>query len=523
MKQIDRLVLRSFLPPFIVSFLIASFVLVMQMLWLYIDDIAGKGLGIWLVLELLFYRSVGIIPMSLPLGILLASVMTLGSMGEFYELSSFKSGGISLFRIMRAILFFGLFSILFSLYCSNTLIPIANLKFGSRMFDIKQKKPALRLETGIFNDDLEGYAIHIGTKKSDGKSIEDVLIYDHTESNVGKYKTVKAQNGELVITADGKYMVMILENGMQYIENGNNLSPGEGKYPFTRTRFSRWQKVFDLSEFELSRTNEGLFKGNRSMMSSGELAMAVDSIRRDMDKKGKEMGNYLVGFLPYLKTDSLYLAKVPEAVTSDIPPESNPSYSKPDIQNVENSSPDPDPYKYQVDLGTPAKRLTKIKFDTVKRLLSTFEPQEQTQLSSKAKSIIRTIGTQSGATAESVRQLNDSRVKHIYDLNAKYSIAVACFLFVLIGAPMGAIVRKGGFGYPILISTLFFMIFVVLTIVCRKVAESLIIPAIAAAWLPNIILFPVAMLLTWLAMNDSSLSFSMPGILKFKRNGVSKK
>ena len=266
MKQIDRLVLRSFLPPFIVSFLIASFVLVMQMLWLYIDDIAGKGLGIWLVLELLFYRSVGIIPMSLPLGILLASVMTLGSMGEFYELSSFKSGGISLFRIMRAILFFGLFSILFSLYCSNTLIPIANLKFGSRMFDIKQKKPALRLETGIFNDDLEGYAIHIGTKKSDGKSIEDVLIYDHTESNVGKYKTVKAQNGELVITADGKYMVMILENGMQYIENGNNLSPGEGKYPFTRTRFSRWQKVFDLSEFELSRTNEGLFKGNRSMM-----------------------------------------------------------------------------------------------------------------------------------------------------------------------------------------------------------------------------------------------------------------
>ena len=143
MKQIDRLVLRSFLPPFIVSFLIASFVLVMQMLWLYIDDIAGKGLGIWLVLELLFYRSVGIIPMSLPLGILLASVMTLGSMGEFYELSSFKSGGISLFRIMRAILFFGLFSILFSLYCSNTLIPIANLKFGSRMFDIKQKKPAL--------------------------------------------------------------------------------------------------------------------------------------------------------------------------------------------------------------------------------------------------------------------------------------------------------------------------------------------------------------------------------------------
>jgi lipopolysaccharide export system permease protein len=153
--------------------------------------------------------------------------------------------------------------------------------------------------------------------------------------------------------------------------------------------------------------------------------------------------------------------------------------------------------------------------------LNAFVPFEQPQLLSKAKSIIRTIATQSGATAESVRQLNNSGVKHIYDLNAKYSIAVACFLFVLIGAPMGAIVRKGGFGYPILISTMFFMVFVVLTIVCRKVAESLIIPAIAAAWLPNLILFPVAMLLTWLAMNDSS--FAIPNILKWKRNAISKR
>jgi len=519
MKQIDRLVLRSFLPPFIVSFLIASFVLVMQMLWLYIDDIAGKGLGLWLVLELLFYRSVGIIPMSLPLGILLASVMTLGSMGEFFELSSFKSGGISLFRIMRAILVFGLFAILFSLYCSNTLIPVANLKFGSRMFDIKQKKPALRLETGIFNDDLEGYAIHIGKKNADGKSIEDVLIYDHTESNIGRYKTVKAQHGELTITEDGKYMVMVLDNGMQYVENGNNLSPGEGKYPYTRTKFSRWQKVFDLSEFELSRTNEGLFKGNRSMMSSGELAMAVDSIFRDIDKKGKEMGNYMVGFLPYLKTDSLYLAKVPESAPPEGSPESNPSYTKPAVDEGKTAA--ADPYMYQADLGNPVKQKSDVKTDTLTRLLNVFIPFEQPQLLSKAKSIIRTIGTQSGATAESVRQLNDNGVKHIYDLNAKYSIAVACFLFVLIGAPMGAIVRKGGFGYPILISTLFFMVFVVLTIVCRKVAESLIIPAIAAAWLPNLILFPVAMILTWLAMNDSSLS--LPNIFKFKRNAVSKR
>ena len=517
MKQIDRLVLRSFLPPFIVSFLIASFVLVMQMLWLYIDDIAGKGLGIWLVLELLFYRSVGIIPMSLPLGILLASVMTLGSMGEFFELSSFKSGGISLFRMMRAILAFGLFAILFSLYCSNTLIPIANLKFGSRMFDIKQKKPALRLETGIFNDDLEGYAIHIGKKNSDGKSIEDVLIYDHTASNVGKYKTVKAQKGELTITEDGKYMVMVLENGMQYVENGNNLSPGEGKYPYTRTQFSRWQKVFDLSEFELSRTNEDLFKGNRSMMSSGQLASAIDSIVRDMDKKGKEMGNYMVGFLPYLKTDSLYLAKVPESAPLESSPESNPSFSKPAVPDAGASA---DPYQYVTDLGILVKQLPGLKMDTLSRFLYSFVTFEQSQLSSKAKSIIRTISTQSGASAESVRQLNDSRVKHIYDLNAKYSIAVACFLFVLIGAPMGAIVRKGGFGYPILISTLFFMVFVVLTIVCRKVAESLIIPAIAAAWLPNLILFPVAIVLTWLAMNDSSLS--LPNFFKSKRNEISK-
>jgi len=425
-------------------------------------------------------------------------------MGEYFELSSFKSGGISLLRIMRAILVFGCVAVGFSIYCSNTLIPIANLKFGSRMFDIRQKKPALRLETGVFNDDLEGYSIHIGRKMADGKTIGDVLIYDHTESNIGRYKTVKAEKGRLTITRDGRYMVMELENGMQYHESGSVLSPGEGKYPYTRTRFGRWQKVFDLSEFELSRTNEGLFKGNRSMMSAGELAAAVDSIRRDMDKKGKEIGNYMVGFLPFLTTDSLYLARSPEAPPAAALSDGGETLTKPGV-----AVSDDDPYRFQTDLGTAIPQVHDIRLDTVRRILGTFVPFERNQLATKTKSLIRIISSQAGTVAESVRQLNDSAVKHVYDLNAKYSIAVACFLFVLIGAPMGAIVRKGGFGYPILISTLFFMSFVMLTIVCRKIAESLIIPAVAAAWLPNLILFPMAMTLTWLAMHDSTLTINL--------------
>ena len=240
-KKIDRLLVENFIPPFIVTFWIAIFVLVLQTLWQYIEDIAGKGVGFWLMIELLAYRSVSLVPMALPLAMLISSVMVMGNLAEKYELSSIKSAGVSLIRVMRPLMAMGILIALFSYYCAVSLIPISNLQFGARIFDISQQKPTMRLQTGVFNDDFAGFTIKIGKKGSDNKRIEDVLIIDESEANLGRISQITAEDGEMYTTSDGRYFIMNLNNGHQYIETAPG---GGGTYPFIRSTFEKWTKAF---------------------------------------------------------------------------------------------------------------------------------------------------------------------------------------------------------------------------------------------------------------------------------------
>lgn len=505
MKRIDRLVLLSFFPPFAVSFAIALFVLLMQVLWLYMDELAGKGLGAFMIIELLFYRCVGIIPMALPLGMLLASVMVMGNFGERYELSSMKSAGISLLRIMRPLMAFGLLASLFSWYCSDTLIPISNLKFGSRMYDIQQKKPALRLEAGVFNDDFETYAIHIGARMADGKTVKDILIYDHSEGSSGKISQVSAKQGEMFVSPDGQYFVMRLENGYQYVQSSGSTG---GRYPFVRTAFRKYTKVFDLGQFQLSRTNEALFSTSRQMMSAAQLKEAADSIRVDMDKKAISMSNYLANYIHILPVDSTYLrqdtAKVVESGAA-----TPYNYNYVDYVPAANTMV---PVEQQ---GTPVARKS-VDLKRATSFIETIADSEKENLYIRTENILRSVQGQAESTKTLLSRLEESRVKHVFDRHSKYSIALACFVFLFIGAPMGAIIRKGGFGYPILVSIIFFMLFVILTIFCRKIAESLILTPEAAAWLPCGTLFPTGWFLTIKAMNDSPM-MELNGVKNFFR------
>lgn len=527
MKILDRLIIKSFIPPFIVTFMIAMFVLVMQVLWLYIDDIAGKGLGLFLILELMGYKSLSLVPMALPLAILISSVMVLGNMGERYELSSFKSAGVSLWRIMIPIMYFGVAVTLFSFFCSNNLIPVANLKFGSRMYDIQKQKPALRLEAGIFNDDFDGYAIHIGQKKGDGKHIEEVLIYDHSEANKGRLSQIVAEEGEMYATEDGRYFMMQLREGHQYMEGEQKRSGKDRSYPFVRTNFKSWFKVFDLSEFNLNRTNEELFKSNRSMMTSGQLQVAIDSLGTKIDRRQTGISNQVSSYFHFMEIDSTYVeeekAKALDQGRSSLEQrmkdENQNGAGKPE-EAVE-AKPARQPQKVLTKSGEaaePAKKKQTRRYEGTPMeqnkdklleechsILELFPEQERGRLVNKAKSYTRSIQAHSESATRSIDRLEESEVKHIYELHTKYSMALVCFIFLFIGAPMGAIVRKGGFGYPILISIIFFMIFIVLTIFCRKIAESFVLPAAVAAWVPCAVLFPVGLLLTRKAMNDSKL------------------
>ena len=557
-KKLDWLLFRSFIPPFVVTFMIAQFVLVMQTLWMYIDDIAGKGLGILMITELLAYRSVSLIPLALPLAVLISSVMVLGNLGERYELSSIKSAGVSLLRLMRPLLFFGLFAAVFSYICAVYLIPEANLQFGSRMYDITRQKPTLKLEQGVFNDDFNGFTIHIGEKGSDGRQIRDVLIYDQKEANQGRVSQIVAEHGEMFSTEDGRYLIMKLYNGHQYLETRPN--PGRS-YPFVRTSFENWTKVFDLGEFELKRTNVELFKHNRSMLGVEDLKKQIDTLGLRIEKTKVDLSNSLTSYLRFLPTDSTFIKKAPQpkadtvlqtpdstmvldgklskeilesrrksmdtiprlagdttstknkmTALGQMPPERRKKRSERNRTAVQNKKP-------RVN-GSTKKSKSKVR-QTGKRklprqviekpiteyndLLEVFAADEHSKLKNKSRSAAKTIKSQAEATLRRLDHLEEDKVKHIYDLHTKYSMAVACFIFMFIGAPMGAIVRKGGFGTPILVSIIFFMIFIVLTIFCRKIAESFVVSAATAAWIPCLVLFPMGMFLTRKAMQDSKL------------------
>jgi lipopolysaccharide export system permease protein len=472
LKKIDNLLIRGFIPPFVVTFFIALFVLVMQTLWLYIDEIAGKGVGLFLMMELLGYLSVSMIPLALPIAVLISSVMVLGNLAERYELSSMKSAGVPLGRIMAPLMAVNFVIAVGSFYCSNNLIPVSNLKFRSRLYDIRKQKPTLNLEEGIFNDDFDGYAIRIGNKNKDQRHIEDVLIIDHSDGTEGRLLEISANKGEMYVTEDERYFVMQLYDGWQYQEmEGKNDS-----YPFLRTSFKEWRKVFDLSEFQINRTDERLFKSHQSMLTVGQLAVAIDSIDRSIEDRLESVRVNNERYYHFLQGD----------------------------EPGEKDSLDGSPQKGQFNRygPKPSEQVNLERLDSLRHFAQTFTNTEAISLYSKAKTYARGIQGQLESASKSILRKREARVKHYFEMHSKFSFAVACVVFLFIGAPMGAIVRKGGFGYPMIIAILFFMAFIVLNIFSKNIAERFVIPPVPAAWLPVMVFFPVGLLLTYLAMND---------------------
>ncbi|MTB50472.1 LptF/LptG family permease [Lewinella sp. W8] len=553
MKQLDKLLARSFLGPFVVTFGIAIFVLLMQILWLYLDDIAGKGLGFFVVMELLAYKCVGLVPLALPLALLISSVMVLGGMAEHYELSSFKSAGVSLFRVMRPLILFGILSSGVSYFCSDYVIPAANLQFGARMYDIQQKKPTLSMEPGVFNEDFSQFAIRLGERDNNGRDIRDVLIYDHSKAATGELVQITASNGEMYSSDDGNFFIMRLFDGFQYLEQRPGGRNGQNR-PFIRTKFDTYTKVFDLSEFNLQVTNAKLFATNRSMLATWQLQEGVDSIDLDIAIRKQTISNHLTSYLPLLKKDTTVyreswtrkqeqeaaaardsvaadtarqLSSIAETVEAeDLPPTRPPraTQTPSQIQRIDNRSPekmvtdqtaldrtmvtreleDRQQVQYQRALKHPLVRGA-TDWPGIESMMDSLENTIATRVYNRSRSAIRSVTSQAQAAQRIIPGVEESRVKHIYDLHMKYSMALVCIIFIFIGAPMGAIVRKGGFGYPILVSIIFFVIFIILTILCRKLAESFVVTGAVAGWLPCVVLFPMSLYITRRAMRDAKL------------------
>lgn len=430
----------------------------MQFLWKYIDDIVGKGLEWTVIVKLLFYVSASLVPMALPLAILLSSLMTFGNLGENYELVAFKSAGISLKRVLRPLAMVILMLSGMAFLFSNYWLPIANLKSKSLLYDVKEQKPTMDIQAGIFSNGLEGFSIRVKRKKviDEVEHLYDLLIYDH-RAGKGNSSVITAEEGIMTITEDKRFLELTLFNGESYDEREEERRKKD--YPLARTKFEEDIIRFNLSQFQLNRTDEELFKNNYKMLNMAQLDAAIDTLKQ---KKETHFTNFKNG----LKSSNFIFREI-KRPTSNL-----------------------------------AIRKRPIVLD---RLIDTLNLAQQRQLFNTASNMGRNAKSRLSSIAQDQYNRNKYINSHLIQWHQKLTLPFACIILFLIGAPLGAIIRKGGLGMPIVISVIFFLIFHILSITGEKMAKESAISAFGGMWMASMILFPLGIFFTLKATSDSPI------------------
>ena len=474
------------------AFFVAEFVLVMQFLWKYIDNIIGKGISLGVIIELIFYFGVRIIPQAVPVTILIASVMVFGNLAEKYEISSLKSAGISLTRIMAGAVVLSILTALFSLFASNYLKPRASYKFKQRYLTVTRKDATLNIEEGVFSQDFKNFTIKVGKKHEDGESIENVLIYDNSGQDKSKINMLHAEGGRMYTDDETQSFVMDLVNGEQYREL-NPARKKKGTKPFVRTKFKKWSKSFDTSDFGAEAQDLSPNSSKHDLLNAWQLKDAIDSLDH---LKTENLFANAKAFKHVLKFDK---GKDKAPSKSELPATLSKAIVKKDKQIASNTN--------------KSKKKTKVysqqdslDLADIASFSETFIAKDAKEIVGKAKLEAKKNLERAAKTEREARNLKLNQARYILRFHQQFSWALICIVFLFIGAPLGSIVRKGGYGYPLLIAIIFFMLFIVLDIMGEKLSRTGEINPILAAWLPNIALIPVAFLISRKALNDSDFS-----------------
>ncbi len=452
MKRLHLMIIRAFAGPLLITFVIVLFILVMQFLWKYVDDLMGKGLEWYTLIELLTYATASFVPLALPLAILLASIMTLGGLGENMELVPMRSAGLGLLRILIPLMLVVGLLALGSFYFSNNVLPVANLKFHSLLWDVTRKKPAMNLQPGIFYNGIDGFSIRAMQKDENG-GLHDVLIYDHRAAFQGNRTVVRAESGTMNRSTDGRYLILTLKHGHFYDEH----SPAgdRGKYPMMRGTFAEDEIRLDLSGLGLDRTDQDLFKDHYKMLTLGQLQVAEDSLHAQMSERVMEQQRHLA--------NSLLITR-----------------GKP---------------------STPALTLG----GTTSQFEAALEPEMRRNFYDVAVNMVRNNINFIDRSAEERRGRLEQISKFRVEWHRKPMLAMACILFFFIGAPLGAIIRKGGMGLPVVFAIIFFLIFHIISFSTEKLVISDKLSPWPGMWISSMVLLPIGMLLTWKASTDSPL------------------
>jgi lipopolysaccharide export system permease protein len=463
-KKVDKFVIKSFVGPLALTFIIVLIILLLQFLWMYVDELAGKGLNFKIVAELLFQFSLSFVPTALPLAILLASLMTFGNMGEFSELTALKSSGIPLQRIMRSLIVLIALLVIVSFLFSNYVLPYSNLQARSLLTDIRRKRPDINLQPGTFNNDIDGFSIKVTSKDPATNRLDKLIIYDHRDKR-GNVSVTCADSGYIKVTPDESAMIMVLYNGYSVTElEERNVIPAERKYPTRKDSFEEQKLVLSLSGFDLERSGNEMFRSTSWSKNMEQLSYFVDSLSKGYNtKQAYQFREFTVSKL-YIQREGLPSYVINHDTTKTIP--------------------------------------VAGKFNPIE-LFNSLPVEDKRTILLRAIEDLKDASSFLTGKTESMKVQIRYIKRYEIDWHKKLTLPFACLVFFFIGAPLGAIIRKGGLGTPSVISIFFFVIWYVISISSEKLVEEDLVGSITGMWASSYILLPVGLFLTYKASTDS--------------------
>jgi lipopolysaccharide export system permease protein len=501
-KKTDKIVLVPFIKLFILVLSVTVFIMLMQFFLIYFDELIGKDLGFWVYIQLFCYFGINATPMAFPLATLVASLMVFGSLGEQLELTALKSAGIPFIRILRPSLFLmSLLSIL--VYFSNGyVVPKVTVKAHTLLYDLRKKKPSIAIKEGVFYNGIPDYSIRVERKLSDQKTLEDIIIYDHTK-NKGNVHMTTASSGQLTTINNGQYLVIELFNGYNYLEklpekkDNNKTTTASNKViipNFYRTSFKAQKVLIDLDAFKLTRTNEKYFTYYHSTKTTGEITKDIGKMQTRIKKNQTSILEDLQEYYHFPALDNTSLPahhKKMDAVdklidTSNhqaLPLQTNtPTVIIPNVPEAAN--------------------ITSSRPSIIQKLANN---PKRLQIIQKALDHVKDRKYKLQPYANKIISIDKKLKEFQIEKNKRSSYAIGCILMLLIGTSLGALIKKGGFGIPLLISTVFILLYYVVDIFGTKWAKVGMLNTICGAWAPNIILLPFGLFFLRQAQKDTRL------------------
>jgi lipopolysaccharide export system permease protein len=516
------------------TFFIVLFLLLMQFLWRYIDELVGKGLGFSVIGELLAYASSSLVPLALPLAILLSSLMTFGNMGEFYELTAMKSSGISLRRIMYPLIFLVALISVGAFFFANNVLPVTNLKMKSLLYDVRNQRPEVQIMEGIFYNGIDNYSIRINRKDPATNMLYDIKIYDHS-SHKGNVSVIIADSGRMKITDDRRNLMVTLWSGYKYTELEERRRRRDRSFPHELDKFGEQRIIIEMSGFDLNRSDESIFRNSYAMLNVSQLGRARDSLRADLKLKSKAFFETLIRnnyfklskrFMntppSFASTTNTYVPPAIQSARSPITPPSSGVVKPPPPSSGQaahlprttgNNSASARPREPRPRPSAPPDSVV-IPAPPVRPVLRTHNFDSLFNAYSRPLKIdvIRTAKSYASmaqylVTSTSTNVTFDKRFlrRHEIEWHRKFTLSIACLIFLFIGAPLGAIIRKGGLGMPTVISTLLFILYYIISLTGEKFVRESVVSSMVGMWFSSFVLIIAGVFLTYEATNDSAI------------------